>query len=623
MLKDEMSAKKSSERDIFDSRIAPRLDELKWLYIELYENDWMFAELLGKMEIFYSDRPDELKRLDAERVSDPGRYKRNDMTGYMLYTDNFAKNLKGVKRRLSYREEAGVKMIHLLPFFDTVKGESDGGYSVRDFKAVRRDLGDMEDLKELTEACHKRDMLVCCDVVMNHTSDKHEWAVRAAQGEKEYMDRYYFYDDQDAVRQYDEIVPQVFPVSAPGNFTYLADLNKYVMTTFHPYQWDLNYHDPHVFNEMVYNLLYLANCGVDIMRLDAVPYIWKELGTSCRNLWQVHSIVRMIRLITETVCPGVYLLGEVVMEPEKVVPYFGSVEKPECHMLYNVTTMATIWNSVATRDVRLLKAQFNKMSELPKEYIFLNYIRCHDDIGWGLDYGLLSGLGMEEIAHKRYLNDFFLGNAGYSNSRGEIYNDDPNSMDARMCGTTASLCGLEKAEEDGDKYLLDKSIDLDVMLHAYMFMQSGIPVIYSGDEIGQTNDYSYKNDPEKKDDSRYVHRGTFRWDLEKKRKLAKSAQARIFNSIASIEKIRAKHEAFSAAAATGLINVYDDSVICIERTLGDDRVLGIFNFSEHEKEVMPGQEGAFRDLMTGELTPFKHATLKGYGFLLLSQCSNR
>ena len=244
---------------------------------------------------------------------------------------------------------------------------------------------------------------------MNHTADTHEWAMRAKRGEQEYMDRYQCYETREIPDQFEKTMPQVFPETAPGNFTWCEEMHRHVLTTFYPYQWDLNYGNPRVFNEMMYNFLFLANQGMDVIRIDAVPYIWKELGTPCRNLKQVHTIVRMMRMIAEIVCPSVVLLGEVVMEPEKVVPYFGTVEKPECHMLYNVTTMATTWNSIATRDIRLLKKQMDIVNQLPKQYVFLNYLRCHDDIGWGLDYETMRPWGIKEIPHKRYLNDYFTG----------------------------------------------------------------------------------------------------------------------------------------------------------------------------------------------------------------------
>ncbi len=428
---------------VFKKRLERYEDELRWLYMELYGNRDMFAELTNQMYEYYKARRVSLKNRDKKREETPDWFKKNDMLGMMLYIDNFAGDLKGVQEKLEYLKSCNVNCVHLMPFLDSPKGRSDGGYAVADFRKVNPELGTMEDLAELTEKCHTKNMNVCMDFVMNHTSEDHEWAKKARQGDGEYMSRYFFYDSDEIPKKYEETVPQVFPTTAPGNFTYLPELNHYVLTTFYPYQWDLNYQNPRVFNEMMYNFLYLANQGIDIIRIDAVPYIWKELGTSCRNLPKVHTIVRMMRIIGEIVCPGVILLGEVVMEPEKVAPYFGTVEKPECHMLYNVTTMATTWHSLATQDIRLLKKQMDVVNTLPKEYTFLNYLRCHDDIGWGLDFDMLKEWGMEEIAHKRYLNDFFTGKYEGSVSRGELYNDDPVTQDARFCGTTASMCGVE------------------------------------------------------------------------------------------------------------------------------------------------------------------------------------
>ena len=324
--------------EIYQGRFEKHFDELKWLYMELYDDRSMLEELCDRLKLFYDQRSGALKEQDHAREAQPDWYKQNDMLGMMFYIDNFAGNMKGVEQHLDYIEKCNVNYIHLMPFLDTTEGKSDGGYAVSDFRKVQEKLGTMEDLEKLTAACHKKGINVCMDFVMNHTSEDHQWAKRARAGEKEYMDRYFFYDSFDIPSIYEQTVPQVFPTTAPGNFTWLPDAGRFVMTTFYPYQWDLNYRNPRVFNEMMYNFLYLANRGIDIIRIDAVPYIWKELRTSCRNLPQVHTIVRLMRMIGEIVCPGILLLGEVVMEPEKVVPYFGTVEKPECHMLYNVTT---------------------------------------------------------------------------------------------------------------------------------------------------------------------------------------------------------------------------------------------------------------------------------------------
>ncbi|MEZ3494104.1 MAG: alpha-amylase family protein [Lachnospiraceae bacterium] len=611
--------KKESEK-IYRERLEHYHDELKWLYMELYDNTSMFAELCDHLTSFYEERNKDLKKQDLEREQQPDWYKQNDMLGMMFYIDNFAGNMQGVEERLGYLEKNNVNYIHLMPFLDTPEGRSDGGYAVSDFRKVQKKLGTMKDLESLTAACHKKHMNVCMDFVMNHTSEDHEWAKKARKGDGEYMSRYFFYDNYTVPEMYERTVPQVFPTTAPGNFTWLPDAGHYVMTSFYPYQWDLNYRNPRVFNEMMYNFLYLANRGIDIIRIDAVPYIWKELGTQCRNLKQVHTIVRMMRIICEIVCPGVLLLGEVVMEPEKVVPYFGTVEKPECHMLYNVTTMATTWHTVATRDVSLLKKQLDIVNSLPKQYVFLNYLRCHDDIGWGLDYASLRSAGMEERSHKQYLNNYFQGYEGDSNSRGELYNADPVTGDARFCGTTASMCGVEKAGFEQDEEAMEKAIDLDVMLHAYMFMQSGIPVLYSGDEIGQVNDYTYKEDPNKAEDSRYIHRGAMKWDRVEAIQDKGSVEGRIFRRLNQLENIRKSEKAFVCEADTWTIDTWDSSVLCIGRYYDGEKIIGIFNFSEYDKTAWINEtDGDYKDMISGQRMKACGVNIPAYGFYYLKR----
>ena len=386
------------------------------------------------------------------------------------------------------------------------------------------------------------------------------------------------------------------------------------MTTFYPYQWDLNYGNPRVFNEMMYNFLYFANIGMDIIRIDAVPYIWKEMGTPCRNLKQVHTIVRMMRMIGEIVCPATILLGEVVMEPEKVAPYFGTVEKPECHMLYNVTTMATIWHSLAAQDTALLKKQLDTVCALPGEYTFLNYLRCHDDIGWGLDFDFLKGQGMEEIPHKRYLNDYYTGKFPGSVSRGELYNDDPVTQDARFCGTTASMCGIESAGFEQDEEKMEAAIRLDIMLHAYMLMQSGIPMLYSGDEIGQVNDYTYKEDPDKCADSRYIHRGAFRWDLAKKRKNKGTVEGQLFQSLGYLEKLRKQEKVFDADAKVYTYETWQQGIICVVREKAGTKMIGVFNFAKEPRTVSVYPEESGKDMISGSAVEMDQILVGGHDF---------
>ena len=609
-----------ANQDEFSARLARGIDELRWLYMELYGNAQRFEELCMMLRGFYDARSDALRALDRQREEKRDWYKQGDLMGMMLYIDNFAGNLEGVREKLDYLKKANVNYIHLMPFLDTVPGRSDGGYAVKDFRKVQEKLGNMAQLEALTQACHERGISLCMDFVMNHTSEDHEWAQRARAGEREYMDRYFFYNNAFIPQAFERTVPQVFPTTAPGNFTWLPECGHYVMTTFYPYQWDLNYGNPVVFNEMMANYLYLANRGMDVIRIDAVPYIWKELGTSCRNLRQVHTIVRMMRIIGEIVCPGVLLLGEVVMEPAKVVPYFGTVDKPECHMLYNVTTMATTWHTLATRDTGLLREQLDKVFALPGEYVFLNYLRCHDDIGWGLDYGYLGARGMGERSHKQYLNDYFRGRAGYSYSRGELYNEDPVTGDARLCGTTASLCGLESALEDGDEAAISRAIDCIIMLHAYMFMQSGVPVLYSGDEIGQLNDNAYHSDPLKAEDSRYLHRGAMDWRKAARCDDEGSVEGRIFARLERLQQLRRSERAFVCAADAFTVDAGDSALLCIGRYIAGELILGVFNFSESERTAWALEEdGEYTDLLSGRRMRLPRLKLPPYGFLWLKK----
>lgn len=602
---------------VFQERLARHHDELRWLYMELYDNGDMFAELLDQMRAYYDARSERLRALDAEREAAGEWYRSRDMLGMQMYIDNFAGNIKGMEDRLDYLERVGVNYLHLMPFLDTPadRSRSDGGYAVKDFRRVKPELGTMEDLAHLAGKCHERGISLCMDFVMNHTSEEHEWARRARAGEGEYMSRYFFEGNQAVIDQYTRDVPQVFPTTAPGHFTYLPELGQSVMTQFYPYQWDLNYRNPRVFNEMMYNFLYLANQGMDIIRIDAVPYIWKQLGTNCRNLPQVHTIVRMMRMIGEIVCPGIVLLGEVVMAPVEVVPYFGTVEKPECHMLYNVTTMATTWNSVACRDTRLLRSQLDAVCGLPSQYTFLNYLRCHDDIGWGLDYATLSTWGMEEVPHKRYLNDYFQGHVPGSTSRGELYNADPVTGDARFCATTASMCGVEAAGFEGDEEAMEVAIRKDVMLHAYLLAQSGLPIIYSGDEVGQVNDYTYKDDPEKADDSRYIHRGRFDWSLVDRVDEKGSVQERIFDALGELEAIRRREDVFDADVEVGIVDYSDPAILWIRRSAGGRTLNAVFNFSDDEKTVWMPSCSEYTNLVTGETMGFETFQLPAWDFV--------
>ena len=601
----------------FERRLSARRDELDWLYMELYHDREMLEGLKAMMARAYGGRSESLRLLDKKREADPEWFRAGKMLGVTMYPGLFAGSLKGVEEKLGYLKEQGITYVHLMPLLKMPHPDNDGGYAVEDFNQVDPTLGTNEDLSHLTAAMRRRGMSLCLDFVINHTAGTHDWAMRAKAGEREYQDRYICFDSPDIPREMEKTIPDVFPETAPGSFIFVPEMGKYVCSSFHPYQWDLNYHNPAVFHDMVDSMLRLANLGVEVLRIDAVPYLWKEMGTTCRNLPQVHTVMRLIRLITECVCPGVILKGEVVMAPRELAPYFGTADKPECHLLYNASTMATQWSALASGDVRQLKHQLDDLHSLPAHCCFVNYLRCHDDIGWGLneDYG--RALGIDPLAHKKYLYEFFEGSFPGSFARGERYNYNPATQDARTCGTTASLCGIEKGLYEGDEGQVALGIRRDLMMHAAVMCMAGFPMLSSGDEIGQLNGYGYHDDPILREDSRNLHRTPFSWDNAARRTMPGTVQQRLWDGLRQLEKLRAGQPCFGPGAWVTTWDTHNNSVLAIVRRTGDETMACLFNFSGLAQTVwLDGLEGEFSDLISGERACCPSGTLGPYQYQL-------
>lgn len=601
----------------FEHRLKDRRDELEWLYMELYDDRPQLNALLDEMKSLCEQRCSELKQLDDTREKHPLWFRAGNMLGMTMYTNLFAGDLCHLEQLLDYLSEQGITYLHLMPLLKMPHPDNDGGYAVEDFTQVDSRLGSNEDLEHLTAAMRRRGMSLCLDFVINHTADTHDWAMRAKAGDPEYISRYICFDTPDIPAEMEKTIPDVFPETAPGSFLYVPEMQKYVCSSFHPYQWDLNYRNPVVFNEMTANLLRLANLGVEVLRIDAVPYLWKQIGTTYRNLPQVHTIMRMIRLITEIVCPGVILKGEVVMAPRELAPYFGTMEKPECHLLYNASTMATQWSALASGDVRQLKRQLDDLHSLPAHCSFVNYLRCHDDIGWGLNEDFGRTIGIDPLAHKIYLYRFFEGSFPGSYARGELYNYDPKTQDARTCGTTASLCGIEKGLTEQDEIQIAKGIQRDLMMHAAMMSMAGFPMLSSGDEIGQLNGYGYHNDPVLQEDSRNLHRTPFSWENAALRTQAGSIQQRIWDGLRQLVQLRAAEPCFGPLASVSTWDTHNRHVLALVRRAEDQLLVCLFNFSDAVQTIyMDAMEGMFTDLITGTDAPCSSRQLQPYQYCL-------
>lgn len=590
-----------NKSEIYRTRMQNHEKELHDKYMALYQDKQEFEELLKVMDRFFAERSPELKSLDCERERHPLWFRDGGMLGMTMYPKLFADGLCGLVDKLDYLSEQKLTYLHLMPLLKMPHPYNDGGYAVEDFRTVDPEIGTNEELMKLTGELRKRGISLCLDLVMNHTADTHEWAMRAKSGEQEYMEYYQCYDTFEIPSEFEKTMPQVFPTTAPGNFTWCEEMKKYVLTTFYPYQWDLNYRNPKVFNAMVENILLLANMGVEVFRIDAVPYIWKELGTNCRNLPQVHIIVRMVRMILEIVCPGVILKGEVVMAPKELPAYFGTKEEPECHMLYGVSSMVNLWAALAARDTRLLKHQMDVIHSLPENCYFVNYLRCHDDIGWGLDEEQEQKLMIDPLMHKEYLYHFFEGVFPGSFARGELYNYDPVTRDARSCGTTASLCGIEKGGFENDEAQIQQGIRRVLMMHAACMSLEGFLMLSSGDEIAQLNDYGYKGNPDIAADSRYLHRSRFKWENAGLRKKNGTVQSAVWEGLKQMEKIRRTHPCFGSEAYVTTWDTCRQPVFAIRRTTEEEELVCIANFSEEgQAACLPTLEAEYVDIFTGE-----------------------
>jgi glycosidase len=600
----------------FNSKQNLLIQELKKSFLSFYKpyggskKDFQFLESVLQKE--FEARPKALLELDKRNKY---WYLSKNMIGYMVYTDLFSQDLKKLVKKIPYLKELGITYVHLMPLLKSREGENDGGYAVEDYLDIEPNLGTSIDFENTLEAFREAKIDVCIDYVINHTADTHEWAQKALKGDKTYQDMYIMFDDRTIPDVYDQHVPEVLPDKCPGNFTYKEEIKKWVFTSFSDFQWDLNFKNPSVFIQMVDIMLQLANKGVTIMRLDAIPFMWKEEGTSCRNLPQIHDLLHMIHLIKDIVSPSLAILGEAIVQPDEIVKYFGSEEKQECGILYNANFMVNIWNAFATKDVRLLNID-NKRYNLPNTSCWMNYVRCHDDIGWGFNEEAIRDFNMDPFAHKQFLINFYSGNFYDSFSKGENYQYNAISKDARTNGTCASLLGLEKALEENYIYEQDVAIRRILLAHAMILSHRGIPLIYSGDEIATLNDQSYKSSPSKQNEGRWVHRPIFDWKRAKKRKIHNTFEQRVFDGLKQMIKIRKNNSLFNGDVTYNVIETSDISVYAFSKENKKEQMVFLFNFSEYQKKINIDSfqyhkvKGTMTDLLTSRVIDFNQGVIK-------------
>jgi amylosucrase len=610
----------------FYTRLGANFYAIYSLFQSLYGDREDFEEqMLRLVEVMAMNtirRRKELKKRDRLRETDHNWFLSQEWVAMALYTNTFAGDLKGLTERLSYLQELGVNLLHVMPILKCPRGASDGGYAVSDYRNVDDRVGSMDDLDELVKVLQRRDMLLTLDVVVNHVSDQHEWAQRARAGEKKYQDYFYIFDGREVPDMFEETMPEIFPENAPGNFTWDEQMQKWVMTVFNNYQWDLNWSNPAVFIEMLDILLFWANQGADILRLDAVAFLWKKLGTICQNEREAHLILQLLKDCCQVTAPGVLFIAEAIVAPVEITRYFGedAVIAKECEIAYNATFMALLWDAVATKNTRLLDQGISSLPDKLDRATWLNYVRCHDDIGLGFDDADVVRAGYDPAAHRRFLLDYFTGTFEGSVARGRPFGRNEKSGDARIAGSLASLVGLETALEQQDDDAIEKSIERILLLHGMIMSFGGIPLLYYGDEIGTLNDFSYQDDPDKASDTRWINRPVIDWEKAGRRRQHGSVEQRLFEGIARMIAVRKSIAAFADFNNRELIDTANPHLFAFIRNNPfrmDDHVLVVANFDDSPQSLALADLGnrsrfgfsRLRDLYTGEAPAQFHESL--------------
>ncbi len=572
----------------FTDRLQKYFPSFFHLYLGLYgaRYDFFFhlEDLLLSLARSWFARAADLRQLDKAREQNPLWFQSNQMLGGVCYVDLFAGDLEGVKSKIPYFKELGLTYLHLMPLFKAPEGENDGGYAVSSYREVHPPLGTMEQLASLAREFRKAGISLVVDLVFNHTSDEHLWAERAKAGDEEYADFYRIFPSRELPDAYERNLREIFPDEHPGAFTFFANLFKdggWVWTTFHSYQWDLNYSNPAVFNRMAEEMLFLANQGVEVIRLDAVAFIWKEMGTNCENLPGAHQLIQAFNAVARIASPGLLFKSEAIVHPDDVAKYISPVE---CQLSYNPLLMALLWNSLATRKVRLLSQALATRFKIHPEAAWVNYVRVHDDIGWTFSDEDAVMLGVNGYDHRRFLNEFYRGRFEGSFARGLPFQENPKTGDCRISGTCASLAGLEKAIKEEGPNEVEFAIRRILLIHGVILTAGGIPLIYLGDEIGTLNDYTYRDDPAHERDSRWVHRPRADWEKYAKRHEPASIEGRVYQGLKTLIELRKQLEAF-AGGELEIIPTENDHVLGFLRSHAGHRAIIFANFSEKPQSV--------------------------------------
>lgn len=570
----------------------------------VYPAESTMEKIVDVIAGIFAARSQELRNRDQARILSPDWFQSPDAVGYVAYADLFAGDLNGIRKKISYLEDLGITYLHLMPLLTPRPSPNDGGYAVMDYRTVRKDLGSMKDLSKLSSELHESGISLTLDLVLNHVAKEHEWAEKAKAGDKKYRNYFYAYDDRVIPDQFEKTLPEIFPTFAPGNFTFNDEMKAWVWTTFNDYQWDVNWSNPDVFLEYVDIIGYLANQGTDCVRLDAIAFIWKRLGTDSQNQPEVHAITQALRAAARISTPSLIFKAEAIVGPKDVVHYLGQGEHAGkvSDIAYHNSLMVQIWSALASRDGRLMAHALSKFAPVPTTSGWATYLRCHDDIGWAIDDADASELGINPYAHRGFLAEFYANEFEGSFARGVHFQSNPTTGDRRTSGSAASLIGIQAAIEKKDAPSLQTAIDRLKCAYAMVFGFGGLPLLYMGDELGMVNDMSFLKNPSKAEDNRWIHRPEMDWSLAKSAEKGKGVEGQVDKAIRSLITARKSLASLHAATSTEVFTTNNPSVIIFRRRHASGNLVQVYNLSENIQRVsMHGiASGKLLEVISGE-----------------------
>ena len=588
---------------------APSITELfTALYGSNNNSQKHYNALLQTIVVAYTNRNKSLKSRDSEKQGKEKWFVSSQLVGMSLYVDKFCGSLNNLTNKLPYLQTLGVNLLHLMPIMESPANESDGGYAVSNFRQVDARFGTNNDLAEVQQNLLANNMYLMMDIVLNHTSQQHEWAVKAIGGDAYYQDFFYLYKDKNIVDYYNSTMPEIFPESSPGSFTYNEAMQKWVMTVFHNYQWDLNFSNPNVFIAMLDTVFYYANIGVDILRIDAPAFIWKKMGTTCQNLDEAHQLLCLIKQCVQVATPGMALLGEAIVAPKEIIKYFGTNKylAKECDIAYAATNMALQWDALATADTTVMLAAQPDILKKPNGTTWITYTRCHDDIGLGYDDTMIASAGYQPYEHRKFIKEYYSGTYPNTTATGALFSVNPKTQDARISGTLASLCGLESAIYNNDRVAVKTAIDKIILLQAQTLLIGGIAMLYYGDEVGYTNDYTYLNDSSKSYDNRWMHRPQIDWQKNDLYKLKNTVAQRVFTATQQAIAIRRSNPVFNDVNNIDWMAVHNKHIAAFVRYNDVTKVICLFNYASTVQGLtwyafkQKGMSGKITNLCNGE-----------------------